>query len=211
MDYSWWPALLEGLLVTLKVLGISAISSLFVGVFVGFVVSSEIRAVRLVCQGYISIFRDTPLLVQLFFLFYGLPFLGITISPFMCGIIGITLNEGAFMAEILRGSIQGISKEDWEAAKALGMSWFQVMRYVIVPQALKDTIPTLTGQVSIVLKDTTLLLLIMIPELTFVARRIYTKTFDSRGFLIVAALFITVFWLITLFSAHLEKSLRVRR
>lgn len=217
MDFSWhvflkyWPQLLEGFLVTLKAFGISAILALSVGTFVALITTSNIRVLRRVFQGYISIFRNSPLLVQLYFFFYGLPLIGVNLSAFNCGILGITLNEGAFMAEIIRGTIQGIPKEDWEAAKALGLSWFQIMRYVILPQALRDAIPALTGQASIVIKDTSLFTLIMVVELTSAAKRLHSMTFSTTGYLIAAALYIAIYWVLNVSSGQLEKKLRVKR
>jgi len=211
MLLNWWPLLIEGVLTTLKAFGVSVILSLFVGIFVAFIVSSNIRVVRRIFEAYISIFRNTPLLVQMYFLFYGLPFIGFNVSPFICGVLGITLNEGAFMAEIIRGSIHGILKEDWEAAESLGLSWFQTMRYVVIPQALRDAIPALIGQASIVVKDTSLFTLIMVPELTSAAGRIYSTTFNSGGYFVAATLYIAAYWVLDLCSGKIEKRIRVRR
>lgn len=121
MDFTWrlvvqWgPQFLEGLKQTVIVFAIATVFALITGTLVALVGTLQSRVVRAICRVYISIFRNSPLLVQLFFIFYGLPFIGIRFSPVFCGVLAITLNEGAFVAEILRGTIQAIPRGDWEA------------------------------------------------------------------------------------------------
>jgi len=207
------PLFLNGLLVTLKGFGIATITSLVVGLLLGSLstIFSKIKIVQLFYRIYISIFRNTPLLVQLFFLFYGLPLLGISFSPLITGVVGITLNEGAFIAEIINGNIKGIPYEDWETAEALGLTKIQTLRYIIFPQAWRDSIPALTGQISIILKDTSLFSLIMINELIRAANIVYSKAFDSSGFLIAAGFYIILFLILSSISLKIERRFGVKR
>jgi polar amino acid transport system permease protein len=208
---NWWPDLLKGLGVTFGAFLSCTILSLVVGILVASLIAIRDPVFSKIFAAYVSIFRNTPLLVQLFFIFYGLPFIGIRLSPITCGIVGIALNEGAFIAEIFRGNIQAIRKGEWEAAESLGLSRVQVLRYAILPQAVRDAIPAITGQVSIIIKDTSLLSLIMIVELTRVANKIYTRTFDTTGFFVTAILYIGLYLLLNTASRVLEQKVRVRR
>jgi ABC-type amino acid transport system permease subunit len=169
------------------------------------------RPLNYILKMYVSIFRNSPLLVQLFFFFYGLPSIGIRMSSFMTGVLAITLNEGAFVTEIIRGSINGIPKNDWEAAQSLGLSQLQILRKVIFPQAFRNAIPALTGQISMVIKDTSLFSLIMIIELTRVGNMIYNKYLDFTGFIFGAVLYIAIFLVTNNISFVLEKRYRVKR
>jgi len=217
MDFTWrlvvqWgPQFLEGLRQTAYVFAVSMVTALLAGTFVALVSSTRSRPLRWACRGYISVFRNSPLLVQLFFIFYGLPFVGIRLSAFYCGVLAITLNEGAFVAEILRGTIQAVPQGDWEAGESLGLHRFQILRYVVLPQALRNAIPSLAGQASIILKDTSVLSLIMITELTRVSGLLYNKTFDTTGYVVVAAMYVTLFLIITQIAKTLESRLRVQR
>mgnify|MGYP000067659068 CR=1 FL=1 len=207
----WGPLFLAGLGQTVLVFAVATPLALFTGAVVALLATVPSRVVRMLCYVYTSLFRNSPLLVQLFFIFYGLPFVGVRLSPFLCGVLGITLNEGAFVAEILRGAIQAIPRRDWEAAASLGLSRFQVLRLVILPQAFRDAVPALTGQASIILKDTSVLSLIMITELTRVAGLLYNRTFNTTGYFVAAGMYIALFLIITWVSRLIELKFRVLR
>jgi len=205
------PMFFEALITTLKISALSAVFAICLGSIAASAMNLGNRPLNYILQAYISIFRNSPLLVQLFFFFYGLTFIGIRMSSFMTGVMAITLNEGAFFAEIIRGSINGIPKNDWEAAESLGLSRFLILRKVIFPQAFRNSIPALTGQISLVIKDTSLLSMIMLVELTRVGSMIYNKYFDFAGFIFAAVLYIVIFIVINNLSFVLEKKYRVRR
>ena len=217
MDFSWhiisqwWPNIVQALGITIEITLLAGALSILVGLTVAALQTLGVPSITTVCRIYVSIFRNTPLLVQLFFLFYGLPSLGIRMSPFVTGVLGITLNEGAFMAEIFRGNILAINQGDWEAAESLGLSPLQVLYHVILPQALRDSLPAITGQLSIVIKDTSLLSLIMIVELTMVANQIYSRLFDLTGFSVALGLYILLNLFMSGISKITEKRVRVRR
>jgi His/Glu/Gln/Arg/opine family amino acid ABC transporter permease subunit len=217
MDFSWhifvkwWPRIWQATGITIEVFLLAAVFSVLLGTVVAALLSLKIRWLTIVLRVYISIFRNTPLLVQLFFLYFGLPAINIRMSPLVTGVVGISLNEGAFMAEIIRGNIEAIRKGDWEAAESLALSKIQVLRYVILPQALRDAVPAVTGQLSIIVKDTSLLSLIMIVELTRVSNQIYTRLFDMTGFSVAAIIYITIFLMLTSLAKMIERLVRVRR
>jgi len=207
----WGPFMLGGLVVTIKLFALSAFCALVVGIIVPVLMRFRIRFLNALLHIYISIFRNSPLLVHLFFFFYGLPALGVNIPAFWCGVLGITLNEGAFISEIVRGAIQNIPRGNWEAAYSLALSRFQVLRFVVVPQALRDAIPAITGQLSIVMKDTSLAFLITLTELTSAAYFVYDLTFDITPLYTAAAIYIVMFSILNLVANVVESRTRIRR
>lgn len=207
----WWPKILSAFGTTVFYFVICSMAAVSFSILISMLLALRIRGLTEILRGYIAIFRNTPLLVQLFLLFYGLPFLGIRMPAFLCGLIGVMLNEGAFISEILRGYIEAVPKGDWEAGDSLGLSSFQVIRYAIMPQVLRDSIPAITGQISIIIKDTSLFSMIMISELTRVSNSIYTRTFDTTGFIISALLYLMIFMILTFFSKQIEIRYRVKR
>ena len=207
----WWPKIIQATGVSLEIFIASSICAVVVGILIATMVTAGKPWIAVPCNVYISVFRNSPLLVVLLFLFFGLPSIGIRMSSFAAGILGITLNESAFMAEIIRGNILAVRKGDWEAAESLGLSKMQVLRYAILPQAIRDSLPAITGQLSIVLKDTSILSLIMIVELTRIANTIYTRTFDLSGFMVAALIYISLFFVLNSISTIVENKIRVRR
>lgn len=208
---AWLPKFIGALVVTLEAAVASGILALCVGSVVAFGMALRNRTLTYCLQVFTAVFRNSPLIVQLFFWFYGLPFIGIKMSSFFTGVLAITLNEGAFFAEIIRGSINGVPKNDWEAAESLGLGRGRILTNVIFPQALRNAIPALTGQISLVIKDTSLLSMIMIVELTRVGSMVYNQYFDLTGFIFAAALYVVLFIGINRASFVLENRSRVRR
>jgi ABC-type amino acid transport system permease subunit len=147
----------------------------------------------------------------MFFFFYGFPYIGIVFSPLTCGILAVTLNEGAFVAEILRGAIRSLPAGEIEAAYSLGLSKYQVIKKIILPLAIKSSIPMLIGQCSIIIKDTSLFSLIMILDLTRAGVRFYTRTFNNASIWIVAVIYVFLFLFLTYIGKHLEKKNIIRR
>ncbi len=149
--------LLEASWLTIYLSFISFLIALFLGVVVGTLRSYKIHwLLNLFLSSYIEIFRGTPLLIQLFFIYYGLPQVGISMSSHEAAILGLSLNFGAYMSEIVRAGIQGVDKGQAEAAKSLGMNNLQILVYIIYPQALKLSLPSLTNTYAAILKDSSL-------------------------------------------------------
>lgn len=207
----WWPRLLTAFGTTTLYFVVCSIAATLFAILVSMLIGLRVKWLTLFLKGYIAVFRNTPLLVQLFLLFYGLPFIGIKIPAFYCALFGIMFNEGAFISEILRGYIEVVPKGDVEAAESLGLNRLQVLRYAIMPQAIRDAIPAITGQISIIIKDTSLFSMIMIPELTRVSNSIYTRTFDTTGFVASAILYLFLFFLLTIISKLIEQRFKVKR
>ena len=142
----------------------------------------------LVARFYVWVIRGTPLLVQLFVIFYGLPSLGILLDAFPAALIGFTLNIGAYSSEIIRAVISSVPKGQWEAAYSIGMTWGQAMRRTILPQAARVAVPPLSNTFISLVKDTSLAAAITVPELFQSAQRIVATTYEPLILYIEAAL-----------------------
>jgi polar amino acid transport system permease protein len=159
---------------------------------------------------YTWIIRGTPMLLQLFFFYYGLPSAGIRLSPFQAAVIGLSLNSGAYMAEIIRGGILSIDKGQFEAAKALGFSYYETMRRIILPQTFKVIIPPVGNEFITILKDTSLVSTIAMVELMRTAQQMYASTFRPiEIFFTAAVLYLVMTTVFTTIFSWYEKKLSV--
>ncbi|WP_116600157.1 amino acid ABC transporter permease [Primorskyibacter marinus] len=187
------PELIEGTIATIELSAKSIVVGLAVGLVVALGRHDGPRAVRTLATVYIEMFRNTPLLVQLFLLFFGLPFLGLRLSADEAAVIAISLNLGAYSAEIFRAGLAAISKTQVEAALALGLSKLQAMRHVVLIPALKVIYPALTGQLTLTVLGTSIASAISASELTLAGARIESSTFRSlETFLVLAAIYIAI-------------------
>lgn len=175
---SFFPLLKAGLLYTVPLTIISFVLGLFVAFITATVRILDIKPFAKIAEFYVWIIRGTPLLVQLFIIFYGLPSLGITIDAFISAIIGFTLSVGAYSSEIIRAAILSVSKGQWEAAHALGISKKQALIHIIVPQAIKFAIPPLSNSFISLVKDTSLAASITYTEMFRVAQQITARTYE---------------------------------
>jgi len=146
------------------------------------------RPLALLARFYVWVFRGTPLLVQLFVIFYGLPSVGIYLDAFPAALIGFTLNVGAYGSEIIRATINAVPRGQWEAAYSIGMSWRQALTRTILPQAAKIAVPPLSNTFISLVKDTSLAAAITVPELFQAAQRIVATTYEPLILYILAAL-----------------------
>jgi L-cystine transport system permease protein len=146
------------------------------------------RPLALIARFYVWVFRGTPLLVQLFVIFYGLPSVGIYLDAFPAALIGFTLNVGAYGSEIIRATINAVPRGQWEAAYSIGMSWRQALTRTILPQAAKIAVPPLSNTFISLVKDTSLAAAITVPELFQAAQRIVATTYEPLILYILAAL-----------------------
>jgi len=216
MNFEWdiiseyYPILLKGAILALQYTVICIILSLILGLLVAILRVLKIsKIVDGILNSYISIFREIPLLVILYFIFFGLSQIRLIMPASVAGILAITLNEGAFIAEIIRGGFESIHKEQWESAIALRMTKIQAIKYVILPQAIKKVIPSLVGQSSSILKDTAILAVIAIEELTFSSKIIFNATFNGlTSFGSVALLYVMLFLIINVIGIKLEKAFK---
>lgn len=193
------PALMVGLRNTLAITGISFVIAMVLGLMFGFMKISSNIVLRGIATTFIAIFRGTPVLVWAFFFYFGLPqLLGTPISIWVAGALTLSLNGGAYIAEIVRGAVQSVDPGQAEAARSLAMSRGQTMRKVVLPQAFKMMTPSLINQLVIMLKDSSLLLAIGFGELLYQAQQIYAANFrTTEVLLIVAAIYFVAIWALT--------------
>ncbi|OJA90315.1 amino acid ABC transporter permease [Burkholderia ubonensis] len=144
-------------------------------------------------RAYVSVMRGTPLLVQIFVIYYGLPSLGISLDPTPAGVIALSANVAAYMSESMRGAINGIHRGQWLAAYSLGLSWGQTLRYVIGPQALRIAVPSLSNSLISLIKDTSLVSVITVTELLRSAQEVIAATYQPLPLYLAAA---AVYWVL---------------
>ena len=204
---STFPLLLEGLKMTVILTVVSIFFALILGVIFGLFRVSRAMWLRAIGTTFVDIFRGTPLLVQAFFIYFGVPSaLGFQMSALTAGIITLSLNAGAYMTEIVRGGIQSVDKGQMEAARSLGIGYLPTMRKVILPQAIRTMIPSYINQFVITLKDTSILSVIGIAELTQTGRIIIAGNYQSfKMWLIIGIIYFVVIMALTKLSDRLEK------
>lgn len=190
---SFWPLLSAGLIFTVPLTLITFV----LGILLGFLVAlarlyGPIPLVVLV-RFYVWLIRGTPLLVQLFLIFYGLPSAGIVLDAFTAAVIGFTLNIGAYSSEIIRATLAAIPKGQWEAAYSIGMNWPQVMWRVILPQAARIAVPPLSNTFISLVKDTSLAAAVTVPELFQAAQRLASVTYEPLILYIETAIIYLLF------------------
>lgn len=201
--------LLIGAGVTLKITAVSFLLALIIGTVVG-ISRSRPGLMKIIFTPYVEIFRGTPLLIQLFFIYYGLPSIGINLSNFTAAYLGIGLCGGAYISEIIRGSLYSVDKGQQEAAIALGLSRYQTMRLVIFPQALQVAIPPLMNSFSSQLKETSLVSVLAINELTRSGQMVYSRTFRPfEIYLAVGVMYFIMTFIVSMLSRHMEGVFRV--
>jgi His/Glu/Gln/Arg/opine family amino acid ABC transporter permease subunit len=201
------PAMLNGLWVTLQITLIVIVLSMFLAIPLAVARMTKIEVVRWLAQGYIEIFRCTPLLVQLFWIFYALPvLLGITIPGYLSAVIALTANLTAFMAEAYRSGFQAVPVEQIEAGQMLRLSRVQQLRYIIVPQALKQQIPVILSLNISLFKDTALVSTIAVPDLMFTANTISSESYKSlEVFTLAALLYFAIAFPASLITSQIER------
>lgn len=197
------PFLLQAALVTLELSVVSIILGLLLGLVAALMKISKIRPLVWIADFYIWVIRGTPMLVQLFLVYFGLPQVGIELGPFTAGVIALGINSGAYIAEIYRGGMLSIPKGQTEAAQSLGMSYATIMKRIILPQAIRVSIPALGNQAISMLKDSSLASLVTVSELMMVSQRFAATNYAFIEFYITAALL--YLFLTTIFSFILKK------
>jgi len=211
-------AMAEGAEITLKLTLISGLAGLVIGVLTGMFRLSSRALVRLPATFYIWVTRGTPLLVQILFAYNALPLLlrplwpeaQQALTPYWAAFIALSFNVGAYNAEVVRAGIQAIPKGQWEAAWSLGLSPADVMRFIILPQALRIVVPPLVNNVVALLKDSSLASVITLTELALSGQRIISATFRPvEVYLAVAAIYLLLTTVLTQFTNRLEERLKV--
>lgn len=204
------PVLLKGSVMTIELTVITIVIGTILGILLALLKLSKNVVLKIISGFYTWIFRGTPLLLQLFFFYYGLPFIGIKLTPFEAAVIGLSLNCSAYMAEIIRGGIQSIDKGQFEAAKALGFNYLETMRKIILPQTFKLIIPPVGNEFIAMLKDTSLVSTIAMVELMRSAQQMYATTFKPiEVFLTAGVLYLLMTTVFTGVFSIFEKKLSV--
>ncbi|AXW86644.1 cysteine ABC transporter permease [Lonsdalea britannica] len=193
MADSFWSLLSAGLKFTVPLAIISFILGLAVGIIVALIRLYGPRPLKWIADFYVWVIRGTPLLVQLFLIFYGLPSAGITLDAFPAALIGFTLNVGAYSSEIVRGAILSVPQGQWNAAYSLGMKGTQAIRWVIFPQSVFVSLPPLSNTFISLIKDTSLAAVITVPEMFLAAQRIVSVTYEPLIMYVEAAMIYLLF------------------
>ncbi|WP_183149807.1 amino acid ABC transporter permease [Aeromonas caviae] len=190
---SFWPLLSAGLIFTVPLTLITFVLGIVLGLSVALARLYGPAPLVMLVRFYVWLIRGTPLLVQLFLIFYGLPSAGIVLDAFTAAVIGFTLNIGAYSSEIIRATLAAIPKGQWEAAYSIGMNWPQVMWRVILPQAARIAVPPLSNTFISLVKDTSLAAAVTVPELFQAAQRLASVTYEPLILYIETALIYLMF------------------
>ena len=201
--------ILNGMKLTINLYIITMVFSLPLGIIFSLGIISKSALLNNCIQIYTWIFRGTPLLLQLFFVYYGLPVIGITLTPFTAASVTFIINYAAYFCEIFRGSILGIDKGQYEAAKVLGMSYSQTMRRIIIPQALVTALPPLSNEAISLIKDTSLVSAIGMAEILRNSKEIVTRDFSITPFIICAVMYLILSTVVVLFFKKMEKKVMI--
>lgn len=211
VDYVFSPLFLDGALITLSISLASLLAGMIVGLFVAILQEVRLRPVRVAVVGYLWLFRGTPVLFQLIFVFNVLPSFGVLLPGFVCAVLALGLNEGAYMAEIMRSGIYAVGRGQRLAARALGMKDSQVMRHVVLPQAMRIIIPPIGNQFIGMLKLSALVSVIAVNDLLLVAEQTASANFRYIEALSAAGIYYLVMTTILMAGqAVLERTIKRR-
>lgn len=202
-----WPFLLQGAMYTVLFAAVSMVLGLILGFSVAVVRVTKVPVVSQIAAVYVSAFRGTPLLVQIFVLYYGLPSVGIEFTPVTAGILALTLNVAAYLLESMRGAILGIDKGQWEAGLSVGLTWGQTLWNIITPQALRLAVPSLSNSLISLIKDTSLISVITVTELMLATKEVIAETFQPLPLYLAAA---GIYWLLSALFERVQKALENR-
>lgn len=201
------PLLLAGAGITIEITVIAVGIGFILGLITSVCRLSNVKVLEIIAVCYINIIRGTPMLVQIFLIYFALPMvIGERINPFVAAVAACSINSGAYVSEIFRAGIQSVDRGQMEAGRSLGLSWFQTMRYVILPQAFKRVIPPLGNEFIQMTKETSLVSVIGFEELTRRGQLIIAKTYGSfEIWLTVAAIYLIMTLTIARLVSYLER------
>ena len=213
MDFSfiqkYTPLYVEAAKLTMRIAVVGIILAILTGLVCSICRYYKVPVLRQIVSVYIELSRNTPLLVQLFFLYFGLPKVGISISSEGCAIIGLTFLGGSYMAEAFRSGLEAVDKSQWESALALGLNHRQVFGYVILPQAISVSVPAFCANIIFLIKETSVFSVLALPDLMYVAKDLiglYYKTNEALLMLVVA--YLVLLLPISLIAAYVERRVR---
>lgn len=218
MSFDWsliWdniPILLQGAVITIQITVMAVGCGFFIGMIAALANLSRFKIVRLLVKCYVELFRGTPLLVQIFMIYFALPMvIGQSINPYVAAVTACSINSGAYVSEIFRAGIQSINKGQMEAGRSLGLTWAQTMRYIVMPQAFKAIIPPLGNEFIAMMKDTSLVSVIGFEELTRRGQLIIARTYGSfEIWTAVAIIYLIMTLSISQLVAFLERRYNIK-
>ena len=190
---SFGKILIPGLTMTIPLTAISFFFALIIALIVAMIQFAHVRVLRQVARFYVWVIRGTPLLVQLFVVFYGMPNIGILIDLFPAAVIVFSINEGAYMAEIIRAALESVPAGQMEAGRCVGMTYLQTMRRIILPQAMRTAFPSLSNSLISMIKDTSLAANITVTEMFMATQRIVARTYEPLALYIEVGLIYLLF------------------
>ncbi len=200
--------IIPGIKVTIPLTAISFTFALIIATIMAMVQYANVKGIKQFARFYIWIFRGTPLLVQLFVIFYGLPSLGIMIDPFPAAVLVFSLNEGAYASETMRAALESVPKGQIEAGYCTGLSYLQIMRRIVLPQALKTAFPPLSNSLISMVKDTSLAANITVVEMFMATQRIVARTYEPLALYIeVGLIYLIICTILTKVQAWGEKKI----
>jgi cystine transport system permease protein len=196
------PLMLRGAGYTLLLAVAAMLGGLVLGLPTALLRVAPLAPLRWPAAVYVSAFRGTPLLVQLFVVYYGLPSVGIEFTPVTAGVLALSLNSGAYLSESLRGAILSVSQGQWRASFSLGLGYAQTLRHVVLPQALRVAVPSMSNTLISLIKDTSLVSVITMTELMLVTKELISVTFRPLPLYVAAAI---IYWILSLFFEGLQR------
>lgn len=212
--------ILHGLLMTLALAGVTLLFSTVLGVLLGVLASTRFKPLRWFVRAYVELFRDIPLIVNIFFVFFGVPlvFKGVEMTPFVAVTVGLSLWGGANGAEIVRGGLQSVPRHQWQSAMALGLRTWEIFAFIVGPQAVKAILPPFTGLLTLLIQATSLGALVGVGEFLRVGQIIVERTTVMEGqspafkvYLAVLVVYFLICSALTWLSRRLEKRMRQDR
>lgn len=210
MDYflSLLGPLAQGAVVTLKLFAITMVLALPLGLLLALARVSRLRALSAAVNGYIWLMRGTPLMLQMLFIYFALPFvpvIGVRLPDFPSAIVAFTLNYAAYFAEIFRAGILSVDRGQYEAARVLGMNYRQTMRRIVLPQMVRNILPPLSNETITLVKDTSLIYVLALNDLLRAARGIVQRDFTTSPFIVAAAFYLIMTLVLTWGFQRLER------
>ena len=190
---SFWNILIPGLTMTIPLTIISFAIAMVIAIITALVQFAGIKVLKEIARFYVWVVRGTPLLVQLFVVFYGLPNIGILIDPFPAAVIVFSINEGAYSAETIRAALEAVPRGQMEAGECVGMTYLQIIRRIVLPQALRIAFPPLSNSLIAMVKDTSLAANITVTEMFMATQRIVARTYEPLALYIEVGLIYLLF------------------
>jgi len=204
------PKLLQGTIVTIELTLIAILIGFFIGIPVAMGRVYGNKFIYVLCTFFVEIIRGTPLLTQLFILYFGLPSVGIMLSPFTAAYIGIGINSGAYQAEYFRGAIQSVKREQLIAAYSIGMNQMQAIRHIILPQMLRLVIPSWSNELIYLVKYSSMAYMIQAPEIMSQGRAIASRTYRTfEVFIVIALIYLVLVSILSKFLDRIERKVRI--